>query len=135
MNGVLVDTTIWVDFFHERERSTRADALQQLIEGGQPIFICPIIYQEVLQGIRDDKAFMEIKGILQNVSMASTPIIAVADHAIDLYRNLRKKGITIRKPYDCLIASYAILEDMYLFHNDSDFSLMEGSTKLKVYSY
>jgi predicted nucleic acid-binding protein len=59
--------------------------------------------------------------------------MTVANHAIDLYRGLRKQGITIRKPYDWLIASYAILEDMYLFHNDSDFRQMENNSTLKVY--
>jgi predicted nucleic acid-binding protein len=135
MNTILVDTTIWVDFFREKERAKQADILQQLIEEDNNICICPIIYQEVLQGIRDDRTFTEIKSILQNVIMISTPIMTVADHAIDLYRSLRKKGITIRKPYDCLIASYAILEDIYLLHNDSDFSQMENNSKLKIYSY
>jgi predicted nucleic acid-binding protein len=135
MNTILVDTTIWVDFFHEKERAKQADVLQQLIEEDNNICICPRIYQEVLQGVRDDKTFTEIKSILQNVIMINTPIMTVADHAIDLYRSLRKKGITIRKPYDCLIASYAILEDIYLLHNDSDFRQMENNSKLKVYSY
>jgi len=135
MNTILVDTTIWVDFFREKERTKQADVLQQLIEEEHTICICPIIYQEVLQGIRDDKTFTEIKGILQNVTMINTPILTVVDHAIDLYRGLRKQGITIRKPYDCLIASYAILEDMYLLHNDSDFRQMENNSKLKVHSY
>ena len=135
MNTILVDTTIWVEFFREKEKSKQADILQQLIEEDNNICICPIIYQEILQGVRDDKTFTKIKSILQNVTMINTPIMTVADYAIDLYRGLRKKGITIRKPYDCLIASYAILEDIYLLHNDSDFRQMENNCKLKVYSY
>jgi len=135
MNSVLVDTTIWVDFFREKERTKQADILQRLIEEENNICICPIIYQEVLQGIRDDNTFTEIKSILQNVTMINTPIMTVSDHAIDLYRSLRKEGITIRKPYDCLIASYAILEDIYLFHNDADFRQMENKSKLKIYPF
>jgi predicted nucleic acid-binding protein len=53
--------------------------------------------------------------------MINTGIMYVTDHAIDLYRFLTKKGVTVRKQYDCLITSYAILNDMYIFHNDSDF--------------
>jgi predicted nucleic acid-binding protein len=107
MNSILVDTTVWIDFFCEKEKkSKQADVLQQLIEEENIICICPIIYQEVLQGVRDDKTFTEIKSILQNVTMINTPIMTVADHAIDLYRSLRKKGITIRKPYDCLIGKF-----------------------------
>ena len=91
MNAILVDTTIWIDFFCEKEKSKQADVLQQLIEEGKYICICPIIYQEVLQGVRDDKTFTEIKGILQNVTMINTPIMTVADLAIDLYRSIRKE--------------------------------------------
>jgi predicted nucleic acid-binding protein len=61
--------------------------------------------------------------------------MTAADYAVDLYRNLRKKGITIRKPYDCLIASYAILEDVFLLHNDFDFRQMENNCKIKIYHY
>jgi len=135
MNTILVDTTIWVDFFREKEKTKQANVLQQLIEEENNICICPIIYQEILQGVKDDNTFTEIKSILKNIKMIDTPIMTVVDHAIDLYRSLRKKGITIRKPYDCLIASYAILEDIYLFHNDTDFSQIENNSKLKVYSF
>jgi predicted nucleic acid-binding protein len=135
MNYILVDTTIWIDFFREKQRSKQADVLQKLIEEEHNICICPVIYQEILQGVRDDKVFVEIKNILQNTLIVNTPIMTVTDYAVNLYRSLRKKGITIRKPYDCLIASYAILENMYLLHNDSDFTLMENNSKLKVYSY
>jgi len=134
MSAILVDTTIWIDFFNSRENSKQVEILNQIIEKSEStICICPIIYQEILQGIRDDKTFEEIKSILQNFIMLNTPILTVADYAVDLYRSLRKKGITIRKPYDCLIASYAILEDTYLLHNDSDFRQMENNCNLKIY--
>ena len=135
MSYILVDTTIWIDFFREKEKTRQAEALQQIIEEEKNICICPIIYQEILQGIREDKTFNEIKSILQSIPMINTPILTVADYAVDLYRELRKKGITIRKPYDCLIASYAIIENLYLLHNDSDFKQMENKSTLKVYSY
>jgi len=135
MSYILVDTTVWIDFFNKKEDSEQADILSQIIEEGEyNICICPIIYQEVLQGIKEDKIFEEIKSILQNLFMLNTPILTVADYAVNLYRGLRKKGITIRKPYDCLIASYAILEDILFLHNDSDFTQMKNNTKLKIYS-
>jgi predicted nucleic acid-binding protein len=129
MSYILVDTTIWIDFFREKERTKQADTLHKLIEEENDICICPIIYQEILQGIKEDKTFLEIKSILQNTIILDTPIMTAADYAVDLYRSLRKKGITIRKPYDCLVASYAILEDVFLLHNDSDFRQMEDKCK------
>jgi len=135
MSYILVDTTVWIDFFNKREDSKQADILNQIIEEDKHIIcICPIIYQEILQGIKEDKTFEEIKSIIQSIFMINTSILSVADYAVDLYRSLRKKGITIRKPYDCLIASYAIIEDLYLLHNDFDFEQMGNNTKLKIYS-
>ncbi|MDR1929101.1 MAG: PIN domain-containing protein [Treponema sp.] len=135
MKNILVDSTIWIEFFHERKKSIEADLLQELITEENNILICPVIYQEVLQGVREDKIFKEIKSILLNALMINTEIMYVTEHAIDLCRFLRKKGITIRKQYDCLIASYAILNDVYLFHDDSDFDQIEKYCKLKVYKY
>jgi predicted nucleic acid-binding protein len=130
-----VDSTIWIEFFHEREKSIEADVLQELITEENNIFICPVIYQEVLQGVRDDKIFKEIKSILLNALMINTEIMYITEHAIDLYRSLRKKGVTVRKQYDCLIASYAILNDINLFHNDSDFEQIAKYSKLKILKY
>ncbi len=42
-------------------------------------------------------------------------------HASDIYRECRKKGITIRKTIDCLIAAVAIENGLSLLHKDSDF--------------
>jgi predicted nucleic acid-binding protein len=64
--------------------------------------------------------------------MIDLDLMYVTNHAIDLYRNLRKKGITIRKSMDCLIASYAIITDMYLLHSDSDFTQIAHGSKLKI---
>lgn len=50
----------------------------------------------------------------------------------DIYRKLRKIGITIRKPLDCMIASVAIENDIPLLHNDKDFQPIEKHCGLKV---
>ncbi|GHV96211.1 hypothetical protein AGMMS50293_25310 [Spirochaetia bacterium] len=49
------------------------------------------------------------------------------------YRMLRKKGITIRKQNDCLIASYAIRNNIQVLHKDQDFELIAKETKLKIH--
>ncbi len=57
----------------------------------------------------------------------------VAEEAAKIYRTLRKKGITIRKPNDCIIAFYAIHFNLKLVHNDSDFDKIAKHTKLKIH--
>jgi hypothetical protein len=66
--------------------------------------------------------------------MIDIDLMHVTNHAIDLYRHLQKKGITIRKSMDCLIASYAIIANMYLLHDDSDFTQIASESKLKIYN-
>jgi predicted nucleic acid-binding protein len=131
--NLIVDSSVWIDSFNPKIKSTEKDILRQLIFNDYPIYLCPVIYQEVLQGIREDKTFDEVKYILQQYRMIEIDLMDVTDYAINLYRQLRKKGITIRKSVDCLIASYAILEDMYILHNDSDFTQIAKESKLKTY--
>ena len=132
MKHVLVDTSVWIDFFNENTMSATSEVLQKLIENNDVIYICPTIYQEILQGIRDDNTFKEIKNILQIFNMLKFNIMEVTDTAIEIYRKLRKFGITIRKSNDCLIAAYAILGNLHLLHKDRDFDKMTTHIKLKI---
>jgi predicted nucleic acid-binding protein len=129
---IIVDSSVWIDFFNAYQ-SKEADELQNLIEHNNVnnIFICPVIYMEVLRGIRDDNAFHDIKETLLNFHILNNEIMEVTNNAVNIYRMLRRKGITIRKQNDCLIASYAILNNIQIFHKDHDFELISHETKLK----
>ena len=131
--SIIVDTSVWIDGLNPKKKTPEKGLLIQFIQNDYPVFLCPVIYQEILQGIRDDKIFEQIKSILQQYRMINLDILYVTDYAIDLYRHLRKKGITIRKSVDCLIASYAILAGMPLLHNDSDFVQIAKESRLKIY--
>ena len=52
--------------------------------------------------------------------------------AAEIYRSLRKKGLTIRKPVDCMIASVAVEHDLLLLHNDRDFDQIVKRSALKT---
>jgi len=52
--------------------------------------------------------------------------------AAELYSSLRQKGVTIRKPNDCLIAIYALHFEREICHNDSDFELIAQNSSLKI---
>lgn len=54
--------------------------------------------------------------------------------AAKLYFKCRKKGITIRSTIDLLIAQTAIENDLYLLHDDNDFTLIaKVDQRLKEY--
>ena len=111
--SVIVDSSVWIDGFNPKITTPEKEVLKQLIQKDYPIFLCPIIYQEVLQGIREEKRFNQIKFIFQQYRMLNIELMFVTNYAVDLYRHLRKKGITIRKSVDCLIASYAIIANLH----------------------
>ena len=52
--------------------------------------------------------------------------------AAEIYRALRRKGVTVRRPVDCMIAATAIEHDVLLLHNDRDFNAIEKDGGLKV---
>ena len=133
LTGLIVDSSVWIDGFNPKINTPEKEILKQLILNDYPIYLCPIIYQEILQGIREEKVFAQIKTVLQQYRMLDLEIMHVTNHAVDLYRHLRKKGITIRKSVDCLIASYAIIANMHILHSDNDFTQIAKESKLKIY--
>jgi predicted nucleic acid-binding protein len=129
---VLIDTTVWIDFFAGRELA-HVGALEQLIKNREDICICGIILTEVLQGIREKSAFRKTKELFKAMIILPMPY-SVFLSAADIYRTLRRKGITIRNSVDCMIASVAIENDISLLHNDRDFIPIEKHLGLKSLS-
>lgn len=92
-----------------------------------------VIAQEVLQGIKIDSKYHSVKTHFKNLPALPAPTFELYDGSAQLYRVLRKKGITIRKPNDCLIAYYAIHFDIELCHSDIDFDHIAENTSLKIW--
>ena len=122
---ILVDTTVWIDFFAARSLS-HVVALETIIKRRENICICGIILAEVLQGIRKDTEFRKTRDLFKTLILLPMPYTVFLRSA-GIYRKLRKIGITIRKPLDCMIASVAIENDIPLLHNDKDFSPLRGA--------
>jgi predicted nucleic acid-binding protein len=127
---VLVDTTVWIDFFADRSEPHVA-ALQELIENEEDLCLCGVILAEVLQGIRSDADYIETKDYLADLIFLPMRQVTFA-RAEELYRSLRKRGVTIRKPVDCMIAAVAIEHDIRLLHNDRDFDYIAKHSKLRI---
>ena len=127
---VLVDTTTWIDFFHGISKS-HVEILEEHIKNDEDICVCGVILTEVLQGIRHDTDYLKTKDYFDALTflpMTKATFILSSE----LYRSLRRKGVTSRKPVDCMIASVAIEYDLPLLHNDRDFSLIARHSKLRV---
>ena len=126
----LVDTSVWIDFFAGKDLP-HVKKLEALLINEADIAICGIVLTEILQGIADDKQFKKTRDYLQPlIFLEINTDVWLA--AAQLYRQLRKKGITIRRTNDCIIAAIALDYDCCLLHNDRDFSRIAEKTKLKT---
>lgn len=123
MKKLLFDTSIWVDFI--RGISTpKSELLRSYLEEDKDVFINPTVYQEVLQGCKQKSQFDRVNELLNALNLLEINSYEAAFGAAQIYQNLRSRGITIRKPNDCLIAYYAIHFNCELVQNDSDFDLI-----------
>lgn len=123
MKPIIVDTSVWIEFF-KGSKSEPVETLSNYIESNDPVYLCPTIIQEILQGIVSDKRFLQVKEYLLAFNILIDDPIMMSVEAAQLYRSLRKKGITIRKSNDCLIAQYAIKHSLDVLHLDRDFDMI-----------
>lgn len=131
INGKVVDTSVWVSYL--KQNANRQTLLINTFIDKNEVVTVPIILQEVLQGIKDDIIFGSIKESFLSFKVVEYNNMEAAINAALLYRFLRKKGATIRKPNDCLIAWICMDNNFQLIHNDKDFDNIAKYTSLKIY--
>lgn len=126
---ILVDSSVWVDYFNGRY-TRETDHLDALL-GAQPIAIGDLILAEVLQGFRSDADYASAKTLLQSLTVYDLLGTSFAVKTADNYRALRKKGITVRKTADAIIATFCIERRVALLYSDRDFDPFVVHLKLK----
>jgi predicted nucleic acid-binding protein len=127
---VIVDTTVWVDYFQGME-NPETDWLNIELDR-QRLGLTDIILCEVLQGVRDEVVAKQVERRLLNLEVFDTGGVAVAREAARNYRALRSRGHTVRKTIDCLIATFCLRGQHSLLHRDRDFDPFEKFLELSV---
>jgi len=129
---MICDTSVWIDLF-QGGNTWQTETLSLRIERNLPVFICPVIIQEVLQGVRKDANYDRILHALVDFNIIDNHWLEMSIKAAELYRHLRVTGVTVRKPNDCLIAAYAIDHKLPLLHQDRDFDQIARHSPLEIY--
>lgn len=116
---IVVDSSVWVDYFNGRDtiETERLDALLLTT----PVAIGDLILVEVLQGFRTERDARRAEDVLTQLVVFGMLGVERALLAAARYRQLRRRGITIRKTADVLIASFCISEGHRLLASDRDF--------------
>ncbi len=130
---ILVDTSVLIDYLKGIENKSTKMFLQ-ILEKGIPFGINHVIYMEVLQGAKTERDYNALNKYLdtQTFYELKRGKESYAD-AAKMYFKLRQKGVTVKSTMDCLIAQVAIENDLFLLHNDQDFSRISKEFTIKIW--
>jgi predicted nucleic acid-binding protein len=116
---VLVDSSVWIDYFNGAQ-TPETELLDGLL-GREPVAVGDLVLAEVLQGFRrdsDNRAARNLfGGLIVFAMLGASRAIKVAENC----RTLRKRGHTVRKLADAIIATFCIDERLPLLYSDRDF--------------
>lgn len=120
MSGkIIADTGVWIDFLNN-QTNNQTMVLEAAIDD-EMVYIGDLILTEVLQGIKNDTVFKVISSQLLALEQVALCGSDIAIQSAINFRKLRKRGITIRKTIDCVIATYCITNKIALLYSDRDF--------------
>jgi len=117
---IVVDSSVWIDYFTGTD-NMQTNTLDNIL-GFKPVAIGDLILTEVLQGFRHDKDYEAARTLFEDVTIFEMLGTEMALKSADNFRSLRKKGITIRKTADVIIASFCIDRKLSLLFSDKDFN-------------
>jgi predicted nucleic acid-binding protein len=126
---IVVDSSVWIDYFTGND-TPEADHLDSLL-GQELIAIGDLVLAEVLQGFRADKDFRKARDLLLSLHVVNMLDTTIALKSAANFRALRKKGLTVRKTVDSIIATYCIENRLPLLHCDKDFQPFHRHLGLK----
>lgn len=130
---LVVDASVWVDFFRDAPRP-HVEQLAQLLDHGEVRIVVPdLVLFEVLRGFRDERQHRLARRLLQGLSTEAACSPELAYTAAQHDRSLRAQGFKVRSPIDTLVATFCIEHDYALLHADRDFEAFESLRGLRVW--
>jgi len=116
---IVIDSSVWIDYFNGSD--TPQTAILDDLLGVEPLAIGDLILTEVLQGFRQDGDFRTAKRLLTSLTVYDLLGTEQALKSAENFRAFRKRGITIRKTADVIIATFCIERGAALLFSDRDF--------------
>ncbi|MEO0501160.1 MAG: PIN domain-containing protein [Pseudomonadota bacterium] len=113
------DSSVWIDLLNGK-RTLQTDILYGELEHDR-VAIHDLVKVEILLGYDDDREHEAVKQRLTAFETITTTSEALITETVNNYRELRRRGVTIRKTVDTLIASECIFSRRPLLFNDRDF--------------
>lgn len=125
MAGVVVDTSVWIDYF----AGSQTTAVLEALAHGSAI-LPPIVVSELISGAGTPGQRQAIGDLLQDAPVHATPL----EHWLrvgDLRRKLAQKGLAVTIP-DAHVAQCALDLDAVLLTGDAVFTRMAKHVPLRL---
>ena len=125
MSVVVVDTSVWIDFF----AGTSMPSLETALAHGA-VVLSPIVVAELVSGARLARDRAAIADLTTQLTLHDTPL----DHWIrvgGLRRNMKAHGITVSTP-DAHVAQCALDRRAVLLSRDAIFPKIARHSELRV---
>ena len=127
---IFVDTSVWIDYFNGKI-TWQTNYLDSLLDR-ESVAIGDLVLTEVLQGFRSDTDFKRALELFSPFPFFDMLGRDLAIQSAKNFRFLRKKGVTVRKTIDVMIATFCLSCQLPLLHDDRDFDPLKNHLKLHV---
>ena len=132
---LVVDSSVWIDFFAGHPSPARA-TLRALLDDGEVRLVVPdLVLFEVLRGFRFEREFRHARALMESLDIEAIGGAELALEAAQHYRSLRAAGVTVRSGVDVLIATFCIEHGYALLHRDRDFDAFEQVRGLRSWRH
>ena len=126
---VLVDTSIWIDYFRKQKRVY--EEVSRLMDETR-VCLARLILAELIQGAKSDREITILKD-MPNVFRVLEEGPSIWEKAGLLSYRLKRQGKTVSLG-DCYIATLAHENDVLVFTRDKDFEAIKTVVNLSIFS-
>ncbi len=131
---IVVDSSVWIDFF--RATGSSADrTLGSLLADAAPLATTEVVVMEALAGVRSERERRVVREHLLALPMLALRGVLDYERAADLYRRVRRRGVTPRQLTDLLVVVCALDAGASLLHADRDFDRVAEETGLTIHPH
>lgn len=129
---VVLETSAIIEYLRETGSAVDRTVEQYLDDASIELGTTEVVLMELLAGGRNERRAADLGDQLAQFRMLRLEPLQGYEDAAAIYRSARRRGITIRKMTDCLIAVPVIEAGASLLHASADFDRIAQVTLLRI---
>jgi predicted nucleic acid-binding protein len=131
---ILVDSSAWIELLRASGHPAHL-TLKHHLERRSSLATTEVVIMELLAGVSEASSRARLRQRLLELPVLRLRGLPDFEAAAEIYRSCRRRGATVRKLIDCLIAAVTIRERATLLHSDRDFDALRRHAHLRIEPY